>query len=197
MARRRKRSKLQRIGDWLTLALVAGAVGSASFIYLRWVYREQRYNKLIEEISARQGVEKFLIKGVIRQESGFDPFAYSKADAIGLMQVTEAAGWDWASATGRRDFSRGMLWNERINLEAGTWYLRRALEYWGRRGVDDPVPFALAEYNAGRGNVQRWLTGKVVTNASEFVAVVPLAGVRHYVNRVRGYRDHYAATGKL
>jgi soluble lytic murein transglycosylase len=197
VARRRRRSKLKRIGDWLSLALIAGAIGSASFVYLRWRYREQRYNKLIEEVAARRGVEKYLIKAVMRQESGFDPFAYSSAHAMGLMQVTEGAGWDWAQANGRRDFDKSQLWNERVNVDAGAWYLRRGIDYWAARGVDDPVPFALAEYNAGRGSVQRWVTGKVVTNSLDFIEMIPVSGVRHYVKRILEYRAGYAADGRL
>ena len=78
---------MQRLGRRLALGLVLLAAGAAAFVYLRWVYREQRFNQLIEEVAARQGADKFLIKAVMRQESGFDPFAYSSRDAIGLMQV--------------------------------------------------------------------------------------------------------------
>src|SRR5205809_641378 len=99
---RRRRNKLRRVADLLSLLLIVGAIGSAAFIYRRWLYREQRYNKLIEEVATRRSVEKFLIKAVMRQESGFDPYAFSKANAIGLMQVTEAAGRDWAHANGQR-----------------------------------------------------------------------------------------------
>ena len=69
MSRGRKAKTLERIGNWLALVLVLGAVGAAAFVYWRWQYREQRFDRLIEEIAPTYGVDKFLVKAVIRRES--------------------------------------------------------------------------------------------------------------------------------
>ncbi len=190
---RRATTRLVRIGNWLVTGVVVAALGTAAFIYLRWVYREQRFNQIIEEVAARQGADKFLIKAVMRQESGFDPFAYSKRDAIGLMQVTEGAGWDWARATKRKDFGRDLLWDPRANIEAGTWYLQRALRRWENRPFEERIPFALAEYNAGYGNVLRWLPNGRATTTGEFYNAITYPGVRHYMDKVTGYYRDYRA----
>jgi soluble lytic murein transglycosylase len=190
---RRRLQKTSRLWNWLALALIVGALGTATFVYVRWRLREQRYNPLIEEVAGEYGVDKFLVKAVMRQESGFDPFAHSSKGAIGLMQVTPAAGEDWARAIGRKDFTRDSLWNERVNIEAGTWYLGRALQRWS--GRDNPVPFALAEYNAGLGNVQRWLPSGDATTATEFLEGITYPGVRHYIESVTEYYDAYKAGG--
>ena len=58
------------------MVLLVGAVGAVAVLYLRWRWREQRYNPLIEEIAAEHDVDKFLVKAVMRQESGFDSTAY-------------------------------------------------------------------------------------------------------------------------
>lgn len=181
--------KLRIVGKVLALLLVAGAVGSAALVYLRWRFREQRYNPLIETVAAQYGVDKFLVKAVIRRESEFDPFVYGRHNEIGLMQVTEGAGRDWARATGRKDFGRDSLWNERVNLEAGTWYLARALNRW--RGKDDPIPFALAEYNAGLGNVLRWLPQGPATTAAQFREAIRIPSVRRYVETVTEFQEVY------
>jgi len=181
---------MTRLGRWIAFFIVLGAIGSASVVYLRWKWREQRYGQLIQEVANRYGVDKFLVKAVIRRESEFDPFVYGRAGEIGLMQVTEGAGREWARATGRKDFGRDLLWDERVNLEAGTWYLARALKRW--RDKDDPVPFALAEYNAGFGNVLRWLPNGQATTAAQFQEAITFPGVRRYVDTVMelyaGYR---------
>ena len=186
----RRRSKLEQIGHWLALGLVLGAIGSAAFVYFRWLVREQRYNKYIEQIAPRHGVDPFLVKAVMRQESGFDPFARSQTGAIGLMQVMPS--------TGRLiGVPESQLWNERTNIEAGTRLLAHALAYWRQQPVDDPVPFVLAEYNAGRGTVLRWVpTGQPMT-AARFLAALTNRGVRHYIERVLEYREDYRATGRL
>ena len=70
------------------------------------------------------------------------------------MQITEGAAQDWARAEKVETFVPVDLRDPKINIEAGTWYLANALWRWS--GKDDPVPFALAEYNAGRTRVIRW-----------------------------------------
>jgi len=192
---RRQSSKLTRCGRWLALALIVGAVGSATLVYVRWRWREQRYNQLVVQTAGKYSVDTFLVKAVIRRESEFDPFVYGRAGEIGLMQVTEGAGREWARATGRKDFGRDSLWDERNNLEAGTWYLARALRRWADK--DDPVPFALAEYNAGLGNVLRWLPSGPATAAGQFRGAITLPGVRRYVETVTEYYDAYRAGGQL
>jgi len=192
---RRRISQMTRFGQWLALLILVGSVGSATVVYLRWRWREQRYNHLIEETAGRYGIDKFLVKAVIRRESEFDPFVYGRAGEIGLMQVTEGAGREWARATGRKDFGRDSLWDERANIDAGTWYLTRALNRW--RDKDDPIPFALAEYNAGFGNVLRWLPRGQATTDAEFREAITFPGVRRYVDSVIDFYDGYRANGQL
>ncbi|MGH8596679.1 MAG: lytic transglycosylase domain-containing protein, partial [Gammaproteobacteria bacterium] len=189
----RPAQRLARTARWLTLALVLGAVGSVTFIYVRWLYREHRFNRLIEEIAPKPGVDKFLVKAVIHRESGFDPFAYGRAGEIGLMQVTYGAGLDWARAVGRKDYGRDLLWDPRVNIEAGTWYLARALRRWPDKHPSERLPFALAEYNAGLGNVQRWLPRGRETTAREFTDAVTIPSVREYIETVTSYYLHYQA----
>src|SRR5580704_10910414 len=101
---RRKSSKFERIGNWLSLALVLGAMGAAGFVWWRWEFRERRYDKLIVEVATQYGVDPYLVKAVMRRESRFDPWVYGRHGEIGLMQVTEGAGAAWARAVGRREF---------------------------------------------------------------------------------------------
>jgi soluble lytic murein transglycosylase len=196
MARRRAKI-LTRIGNWLSLALVLGAVGSAAFVYWRWQSREQRFDKLIEEIAPKYGVDKFLVKAVIRRESRFNSYAYGTHGEIGLMQVTEGAGQQWARAGGRRDFGRSLLWDERVNIEAGSWYLARGLNRWTDKEPDERIAFALAEYNAGFANVLRWLPHGRQTTTDEFVAAITFPTVRDYVTDVMENYRYYKARGRL
>ena len=193
--RRRPVHPVQRTARALAMALSLTAFGSAGIVYLRWLLREQRYNHIIEDASTKYGVDKFLVKAVMRRESGFDPFSYGSHGEIGLMQVTAGAGVEWARATGRRDFGRDSLWDPRANVEAGTWYLARALRRW--QAIDDPIPFALAEYNAGLGNVQRWLPAGRETTAQQFLEAITYPSVRRYIETITDYYQAYRAAGKL
>ena len=191
----KKKSFHRQIGNIFSLVLVGAALLAAGIVYFRWHYREQRYNQIIEEVATANSVDKFLIKAVVRRESEFDPTVFGRAGEIGLMQVTEGAGRDWARATGRKDFTKKLLWNERTNIEAGTWYLARALRRW--QGRDNPVPFALAEYNAGLGHCLRWLPNGETTTAEEFRHAISFPTVRRYIETVMEFCEYYRVNGEL
>ena len=70
------------------------------------------------------------------------------------MQITDAAAREWVKSEKIANFVPADLFDPKINIQAGTWLLARALRRYQDR--DDPVPFALAEYNAGRSRVARW-----------------------------------------
>jgi soluble lytic murein transglycosylase len=73
---------------------------------------------------------------------------------------------------------------------AGTWYLAKLLRRYA--ATDDPVPFALADYNAGRANVLRWMQGDARQRANAFRAAIGFGSTRRYVDQVLARRAHYA-----
>jgi len=116
--------------------------------------RYGRYDGLITQAAARYGVSPSLVKAVIWRESRFHPDMQGAHAERGLMQITEGAAQDWARAEKIGIFAPADLLDPKTNIEVGTWYLANALRHWSDK--DDPVPFALAEYNAGRTRVMRW-----------------------------------------
>ena len=151
--------------------------------------RYSEHDKLIAQVAQKHGVDPLLIKAVVWRESRFSTNKVGGAGERGLMQVGEAAGRDWASAHKVEVFVYADLFDAKTNLEAGTWYLGRALERWKDR--DDPLPFALAEYNAGRSRMEKW-AGASATAAEMMGAAV--ASTRQYVDdiirRYRAYAGH-------
>lgn len=116
--------------------------------------RYDRYDELISQAATRYGVSPSLVKAVIWRESKFQPDMQGARGERGLMQITEGAAADWAKSEKIETFLPADLLDPKTNIEAGTWYLAKALKHWSDK--DDPVPFALAEYNAGRTRVKRW-----------------------------------------
>ncbi|HEX3718139.1 MAG TPA: lytic transglycosylase domain-containing protein, partial [Verrucomicrobiae bacterium] len=57
--------------------------------------------------------------------------------------------------------------------------------------ADDPVPYALAEYNAGRGNVLKWLAGPAATNSAAFIGQIGFQGTKAYVQAIIDRRAYY------
>ena len=126
-----------------------------------------QYDALIQASATRNGVDPALLKGLIRQESGFDPDAGSSAGAQGLTQLMPGT----ASALGVTD-----LHDPAQSIEGGAEYLSQQLKTFG--GDESK---ALAAYNAGPGAVQR------------YGGVPPYAETQQYVQNVLGYAAAYGS----
>lgn len=100
-----------------------------------------QFDTLIQEASAKYGVDESLVKAVIQQESAFNHQAVSPAGAKGLMQLMDGTG---------RGFGVTNPFDPKQNVDAGTHFLSNLIQkYNGNEGV------ALAAYNAGPGRVDR------------------------------------------
>ncbi|MCL5096556.1 MAG: lytic transglycosylase domain-containing protein [Candidatus Omnitrophica bacterium] len=155
--------------------------------------REHRFDGVILAAADRYGVDPALIKAVVWRESRFSPKARGKAGEIGLMQIRSLAAGEWAQAENLWWFRAGELYDPAVNTRAGTWYLSRLLKRYAQ--TDDPLPYALADYNAGRSNVLRWNRGAAKTNSAAFVKQIDFPGTRDYVisvmRRMAYYRSRF------
>ena len=98
------------------------------------------------------------------------------------MQLREPAAREWAEAERRAGFAHEDCLDPATNTLAGTWYLRKLLRRYP--DADDPTPYALADYNAGRANVLKWNRGGAATNSALFIAQIGFPGTRAYVKAV-------------
>ena len=143
----------------------------------------------IRAAARRYDVEPALIKAVVWRESRFHPRAQGRAQEIGLMQLQEIAAQEWADAEHLEGFEHEHCFDPATNTLAGAWYLRKLLRRYAR--TDNPIPYALADYNAGRGNVLKWNGGSAATNSAAFRAQIGFPGTRDYVESVMRRYAHY------
>ena len=120
----------------------------------------QAYDEIIEEAAAKYEMDANLIRAVMQAESAFHPYVVSRAGAEGLMQLMP----DLADEMGVNN-----AFDPRENIMGGTRYLKRLLDYH-----DGNIDLALASYNAGPGNVQRYR------------GVPPFRETRNYVKTIKG-----------
>ena len=145
--------------------------------------------------AARYSVDPALIKAVVWRESWFDPQARGRKGEIGLMQIRSEAAGDWAKAEHLALFQPEQLFDPAINTLTGAWYLRKLLGRYPQ--TDNPVPYALADYNAGRTHVLQWAKGAAVTNSALFIEQIGFPSTRNYVLAVMDRYQHYRGTLKV
>lgn len=159
----------------------------ATPLFNRWMYPLD-YEEQILYSSDATGADPFLVMAVIRVESKFNPEVESHAGAQGLMQLTPNTV-DWVVERGR--FSpafKDAVRDPAINIHMGSWYLSGLMrEFQGNQVA------AIAAYNAGPGNVQRWLREGRWDGTRRNLNQIPYGETRHYVQRVMFFHDKYRA----
>ncbi len=168
--------------------------------------RFHQYDAAIEEVAKSRGLDPMLIKSVVWRESRFRPDKVGLDGERGLMQITDAAANEWVKNEKVVHFVPADLFDPKTNLQAGSWLLARGLRRYQDR--DDPVPFALAEYNAGRSRVVRWAgdtekereagaaSGSLV-DSKELLAKIDITDTRRYVETVMERMRFYHERGRL
>lgn len=138
------------------------------------------YRDLLEREADRADVDPFLLAGLVRQESSFNPRARSWVGATGLSQIMPATGAWLAPGAGVSNFDVSLLAVPEINLRMGARYLRDQLRrYDGKRDL------ALAAYNAGPSRADRWRRELGYGgDPDRFRERIPFAETREYVQVV-------------
>jgi soluble lytic murein transglycosylase len=124
-----------------------------------------------------------LAHGISRQESSFDPYAVSHAGARGMMQLMVGTAREQAGKIGVGFDSYRLISDPSYNVMIGSSYFQRMLNIWGGN-----VPLAVASYNAGSGNVGRWVRQygdpRNQVDVLKWIEAIPYSETRAYVQRV-------------
>ena len=143
------------------------------------------YRDLAAEQAWQVGIEPDWIQAVMRQESVFARTIASPAGAVGLMQLMPATAVEVAAELELPKPSRWELLDPERNITLGSSYLTRMRDRFGHAAL------ATAAYNAGPARVSRWLP-ETCMDADLWIASIPFAETRGYVERVLSYRILYA-----
>jgi soluble lytic murein transglycosylase len=164
-------------------AVIAVAFGAVDLTEPAWWQRlwyPYRYGAIVRGHAANYRLDGALLAAVIYEESKFRAGAVSKSGAIGLMQLLPSTAEGIAKRTGGTRFRVSDLYDPELNVRYGAWYLRHLLDRYGDERT------ALAAYNAGQHNVDRWRAQG---------AGIAFPETRKYVERVeelkRIYRHAY------
>ena len=181
----------QTLKRWSIILLFL--VGGGAILWF-WLSRyEDRFDPQIRRVAQHYRLPPSLVKAVVWKESRFDPSVRGRAGEIGLMQVTAVAAQEWADALKLTRYSHEQILDPSTNLHAGSFYLSKVLQRYA--ATDNPTAYALADYNAGRRNVLRWMSAtnapQARTNSAQFLAAMTYPGTRLYVEQILERRRRY------
>ncbi len=180
-------------------AYLAVKSGDPLYIFYEWMSpaRFHRYDRLIRSVAFEHHLDPMLVKAVVWRESRFDSKKHGSHRERGLMQVSERAANEWARENKIAGFKPDQLFEPKTNLEAGSWYLHRAMEHWTHQS--NPIPFALAEYNAGASRAQRWSGGNDAAEIPErqFLQKIDFPATRRYVESIIDRYKFYQRRGRM
>jgi soluble lytic murein transglycosylase len=148
------------------------------------------YSNIIRQQAAEKHLDPALVAAVIYAETKFDPRP-SAAGAQGLMQILPQTAEFLARRSGATTFTVSDLGTPAVNIAYGSYYLRYLLDVYRGNEV-----LALAAYNGGETNVDRWLAAAKRAGQTFTVSQIPFPETQAYVLRVlqaqRDYRTAYA-----
>jgi len=196
------------VRKFLLVVLLAAAVGAALTFFFSGdpIYtlqelaaygRFHRFDSEITEAANKYNIDPMLLKAVVWRESAFQPGKVGRDGERGLMQVMEGAAKDWAKSQKNDTFDPADLFEPKTNIEVGAWYLSQSLKRYS--GKDDPIPFALAEYNAGRQRMNRWIGDNNLheATATEFQKNISFPGTQSYIQAIVNRYAYYKARSHM
>lgn len=169
-------------------------------VVLRQIYPLQ-YETYVEKYSEKNNLDKYLVYAVIKVESNFKPEVTSSAGAIGLMQLMEETAVERlnvisssekssnennllnaASINEETDSSEpdnNDLYDPETNIKIGTSYLAYLIELY-----DGNIVLALTAYNAGLGNVEKWIKDGIIKADGSDIENIPYKETENYVRKI-------------
>lgn len=159
------------------LAVVIVVISVIAFTALKNIYKTE-YLSIINNECTVYNLSPIEILSVIKAESNFKPDAVSSKGAIGLMQITlETANW-CAGKIGMSNLDTSDLYVPEINIKIGTYYYAYLLDKYNDKNT------AIAAYNAGMGNVGKWLQNSLYSTDGSKITDTPFKETNRYITKI-------------
>ena len=149
------------------------------------LFYPDEYSFYIQKYSDKYDLDKYLVMGIISAESDFDEDAVSKKNAKGLMQITEETA-QWCIDTLDVNSSVETYMEPKENIEIGCAYLKYLFEQF-----EGDKTNTLASYNAGIGNVKKWLEDEKYSDDKKTLKEIPFPETKKYVQKVERREEIY------
>ena len=166
--------KFKKIIIWLIVLILLLAEGKS--VIKKYIY-PQKYHSLVKQYSAQYDLDPYLVLAVIKTESNFNENVESNKGAKGLMQIMDSTAKEIAKKNNIELTDENIL-DPEINIEIGTIYLSQLIEKY------NSVELAIAAYNAGHGNVDKWISQDTLKEDGTDAENIPFKETNMYVRKV-------------
>lgn len=149
------------------------------------------YRSSIVKYSKEYKIDPYLIASIINVESKYDKYAVSSKEARGLMQIGPQTGKWGSEEIGIENYDEDLLFDQDVNIRIGTWYINRLFQEFNGN-----LDLVLAAYNAGSGNVNKWLLDDDICRDGVNLEKIPFKETEDYLVRVKNSYKVYSKVYK-
>ncbi|MDO5555737.1 MAG: lytic transglycosylase domain-containing protein [Clostridia bacterium] len=175
---------MKKLAKFLTIVLI---LSSIFFILLKIIKIDDiimkkmyplKYTEYIERYAEEYDIDPYMVYAIIKAESNFNEYAESGSGAIGLMQVMEATAMETAKKM-ELEITEKELFEPELNIRIGVKYFTDLLKkYENNYGI------SIVAYNAGIGNVDKWIETGVIKKDGTDLENVPFKETNNYVRKI-------------
>lgn len=143
-----------------------------------------KYEEYVYKYSKEYGVDPILVFAIIKAESNFNPNVVSSSNAIGLMQLMDSTAEEIARKLEISYTKGASLYNPELNIQLGTKYFSNLMKEYNNNYL-----LALTAYNAGIGNLKRWIEQGIIKEDGSNIENIPYKETNNYVRKIlRDYK---------
>ena len=165
----------------ITIAMIVLSSKAFNKIVKKKLYKKE-YSEYVSKYAEEYNVEENLIYALIKAESNFNANAVSHQNAKGLMQLMQSTAQDLANRS-QINLTKDNILDPDININLGTQYISSLLTKY------DSIEVALAAYNAGSGNVDKWIKNGTIKSDGSDIENIPYKETNTYVRKImRDYK---------
>ena len=179
---KKARKKVRMLLIFLMILIFIGIVAITINKQMTKILYKKEYSEYVSKYAEQYGVEENLIYALIKAESNFNPNAVSHQNAKGLMQLMYSTAQELANKC-QINLTEVNILDPDININLGTQYIATLLDKY------ECMEVALAAYNAGSGNVDKWIKNGVIKADGSDIENIPYKETNTYVRKIiRDYK---------
>lgn len=185
------KKRINRTRFFIMLLLLVAVTGISLYgLNHIGLFQKNYYSDEISASSLLFGVDPFLVEAVMKRESNMNPDAVSAKGAVGLMQIMPKTAEEISTQLVLPEYDSDDLKSPGINIMFGTYYLAKLLSYYNYNLI-----LTLAAYNAGIGNVDKWLAQD--PEVARKISKIPFRETKRHVRAIIITYNFYKGADQL